>query len=186
MPIQVSCPECQRPLRVPDHLLGTQVRCPGCQAIFRASTGEAAPLTSPAGIREDDAPPTLPAPEPSRRRLPPKPLLDDRDDEDEDDDFDYRPSRRRRWAPHRGGMILTFGILSIVGWLLCAQLPLSFFGIAAWIMGHADLKEIKAGRMDPAGEGLTRAGWILGIIGTVLLIAGVVGCMMIVALGGIK
>jgi hypothetical protein len=67
---------------------------------------------------------------------------------------------------HRGGMILTFGILGI----LCCII----FGILAWVMGGSDLKEMAAGRMDPSGEGLTKAGKILGIIGCVLAILGLV------------
>ena len=38
----------------------------------------------------------------------------------------------------------------------------------AWILGRADLKAIDAGRMDPEGRGMTMAGMVLGIIGTVL------------------
>jgi len=68
----------------------------------------------------------------------------------------------RYYKPHRGGLVLTFGIL---GFVCCG-----FLGIAAWIMGSADLKEIRAGRMDPSGQGLTQAGMILGIITTILMI----------------
>jgi hypothetical protein len=39
-------------------------------------------------------------------------------------------------------------------------------------MGNSDMKEIKAGAMDPAGEQLTNIGRILGIVGTVLMILG--------------
>jgi GYF domain 2 len=67
------------------------------------------------------------------------------------------------FRPHRGGLILTLSILGFA----CCQL----FSVAAWVMGHADLKEINAGRMDPAGRGLTQAGMIIGIIGTVIIIA---------------
>ncbi|MCX6900924.1 MAG: DUF4190 domain-containing protein [Verrucomicrobia bacterium] len=68
--------------------------------------------------------------------------------------------------PHRGTLIMVFGILSLV---LCAPL-----GIAAWIMGNGDLKQMDAGTMDPSGRSNTSAGRICGIIGTVLLIIGVV------------
>lgn len=68
--------------------------------------------------------------------------------------------------PHRATLILILGILSLV---LCAPL-----GIAAWIMGNGDLKEMDAGTMDPSGRSNTNAGRICGIIGTVLLIIGVV------------
>jgi hypothetical protein len=68
--------------------------------------------------------------------------------------------------PHRGTLILILGILSLV---VCAPL-----GIAAWVMGSRDLKEIDAGTMDPAGRGTTQAGKICGIIGTILLILSLV------------
>ena len=66
--------------------------------------------------------------------------------------------------PHRGGMILAFGILGLV---VCFIL-----GIFAWIMGNNDLAEMRAGTMDPSGEGLTQAGRIIGMITCILTIAG--------------
>jgi len=63
--------------------------------------------------------------------------------------------------PHRGGLILTLGILGFV----C----LPFGGVAAWIMANKDLKKIKAGTMDPAGEANTKAGKVLGIVYVALL-----------------
>ena len=68
--------------------------------------------------------------------------------------------------PHRGVMILVFGILS---WLICF-----IFGIIAWVMGNADLAEMEAGRMDASGQGLTQAGKIIGMINVILAIAGLV------------
>lgn len=68
--------------------------------------------------------------------------------------------------PHRGTLILVLGILSLV---VCAPL-----GIAAWVMGTGDLKQMDAGTMDPAGRGMTRAGKICGMIGTILLILGII------------
>jgi hypothetical protein len=38
-----------------------------------------------------------------------------------------------------------------------------FTGIPAWIMGRNDLKKIKAGLMEPEGEGSTKGGMICGI-----------------------
>jgi len=69
--------------------------------------------------------------------------------------------RARYRQPHRGGLILGFGIVGIV----CCNV----IAPAAWIMGQSDLNQIRSGRMDPAGRGLTQAGMVLGIIGTVLL-----------------
>jgi hypothetical protein len=69
--------------------------------------------------------------------------------------------------PHRGTMILILGIVGLVCFpadLICSPL--------AWIMGGKDLKAMQAGEMDPEGQGLTKAGWICGIIGTVLAVLG--------------
>ena len=72
-------------------------------------------------------------------------------------------------------MILVFGILGLV---LCFP-----FGIAAWIMGNNDLNEIRSGQMDPAGEGMTQAGRICGMIATFLAILGVIITLAIFVLG---
>lgn len=67
--------------------------------------------------------------------------------------------------PHRGTMILVFGILSFV---VCV-----IFGIVAWVMGNNDLRAMDEGRMDPEGRGLTQAGRICGMVSTILLLAGI-------------
>ena len=72
----------------------------------------------------------------------------------------------RYTAPHRGVLILILGILS---WVI-GCFPL---GIAAWAMGSNDLAEMRRGRMDPSGQGLTRAGQVIGIIHVVLTVAGI-------------
>ncbi len=77
--------------------------------------------------------------------------------------------------PHRGTLILIFGILGLV---VCAP-----FGIAAWIMGSGDLKQIDAGQMDPSGRGLTNAGRICGIIATILLVLSVIVFVALFAFG---
>jgi hypothetical protein len=65
--------------------------------------------------------------------------------------------------PHRGGVILVLGIISVV----CSCFIL---GVIAWALGSADLREMNEGRMDPSGRGLTQAGMICGIISVVLSI----------------
>jgi len=77
--------------------------------------------------------------------------------------------------PHRGILILVLGIL---GLLLCP-----IFGPIAWLMGKGDLAEMDAGQMDPEGRGLTQAGWICGIIGTVFMIIGILGFVAVTVLG---
>jgi hypothetical protein len=99
----------------------------------------------------------------------PRNSRDDEDDRprrrrDEDDDYDDGP-RRGGGKPHRGGMILTFGILG----LLCCGI----FAILAAVMGSNDLKEMQAGRMDRSGEGMTRVGQILGFVGIGLWVVGI-------------
>ena len=68
--------------------------------------------------------------------------------------------------PHRGGIILALGILGIVICQIC--------GIIAWVMANSDLADMRAGRMDPSGEGITNAGRICGIISVVILVISIV------------
>jgi len=77
--------------------------------------------------------------------------------------------------PHRGTLILVFGILSLV---MCAPL-----GIFAWIMGSGDLKQMDAGAMDPSGRSVTNAGRICGMIATILLALGILVGIAALALG---
>jgi hypothetical protein len=173
-----SCPSCNRPLRVPDSLVGQTVKCPGCGENFSAVLHEEAPAP----------PPRRSAPEPEHfaekdRRDEDRPVRrryrDEEDDRprryrDEDDDEDDRPRRRRRrYVEHRGTLILVLGVCA---WFV-APIPC---GPVAWFMGSADLKEMAAGRMDPEGEGQTRAGMILGIVSTILALIGIlIACSVI-------
>ncbi len=61
--------------------------------------------------------------------------------------------------------ILVLGILSLV---CCAPL-----GIAAWIMGNKELEAIDAGLRNPENRGTANAGRITGMIGTALLVLGI-------------
>ena len=63
--------------------------------------------------------------------------------------------------PHRGAVILAFGILGLV---VC-----QLFGVAAWVMADNDLKEMRRGYMDPTGRDLTNVGRILGMVATALM-----------------
>ena len=64
--------------------------------------------------------------------------------------------------PDRSAIILVLGVLSLV---ICAPV-----GIAAWVMGAGDLREIDAGLRVPEGRPTVKAGMICGIIGTILFI----------------
>ena len=70
-------------------------------------------------------------------------------------------------APHRGTLILVLGIVGLV---------VNFFGIPgaiAWYLANQDLPQMASGRMDPAGQGMTQAGKVCGIIGVAM---GILGC----------
>ncbi len=73
--------------------------------------------------------------------------------------------KTKRKKRHRGGTVLALGIIGLV---VCF-----IFGIFAWVMGSNDLREMRAGRMDTTGRGLTQAGQICGIIGVLLGLLGV-------------
>ena len=77
--------------------------------------------------------------------------------------------------PHRGVMILVFSILS---WFICV-----IFGIVAWILANSDLRAMEEGRMDPTGEGLTKAGKIVSIISVILAIISIVVVVLLLVLG---
>ena len=59
-------------------------------------------------------------------------------------------------------------VLGIVG-LLCCNL----LGPVVWYMGKQELQGIAEGRLPAANEGTAKAGMILGIIGTALLVFGI-------------
>ncbi len=77
--------------------------------------------------------------------------------------------------PHRGTLILVLGILGLV---VCGPC-----GIAAWIMGSGDLKEMDAGTMDPSGRSNTNVGKICGMIATILMILGALAFIAFFAIG---
>jgi predicted Zn finger-like uncharacterized protein len=91
-------------------------------------------------------------------------------------DEDERPWERRRGPavrrdcePHRGQLVLIFGIISLV---MLACYPVAIigipFGIIAWVLGNKDLEKMRLGTMDPEGQGLTQAGRVCGIVGTII------------------
>jgi hypothetical protein len=147
----IRCPSCQRQLQVPENFAGQKVQCPKCATTFVAA-GPGAALPAVAHDAVEPPPPDWEPPRHTSGRP-----YDDYDDDDYDDDGDRYA--RRDYLPHRGTAVLTLGILSL---LVCWPV----LGPIAWIMGNSDLKEIRAGRMDPEGESYTNAGRICGIVAT--------------------
>jgi len=82
-----------------------------------------------------------------------------------------QPGPLGMYQAHRGTMILVLGILGLVLCVIC--------GIVAWVMGNADLREMDAGRMDPAGRGMTQAGKICGMIACILNVA-IIGLWVVI------
>jgi hypothetical protein len=79
----------------------------------------------------------------------------------------------RHWEPHRGGAILTLGILSaLFGVLsLCLGAPAIAglgFGIPAWAMAAHDLHKMRMGVMDRNGMANAQSGQSYAIVGVVL------------------
>jgi hypothetical protein len=115
--------------------------------------------------------------------------LDDEDKSDRPWDRGYRPYRdvRRDSEPHRGTLILTLGITSIVlGSLSFCSYGLTgvvglIIGVCVWVMGHKDLRKMRSNEMDPQGQGSTQAGWVCGIIGTVF---GALGLLFLLGMVG--
>jgi predicted Zn finger-like uncharacterized protein len=200
MPILVSCPTCSRQLRVPDELLDKKVKCPTCGQVFEADSADNSPrsTTEPAAPSPKPETPPAAAKKSSSRRPPsgakgdqvPCPYCRELISEDysrcpycgeyldagsevEDDRPWERYGGRRDSEPHRGSLVLTLGIISVVvsalSVCLCPGAVVGLgLGITAWVMGHADLRKMQDGTMDRRGQGSTKGGWICGIIGTFL------------------
>lgn len=150
----LTCPACQRKLQVPESCFGQSVQCPECLNTFVADP-HAASVQSTPPLLQPGAGAGSPALKGALRRR-----------EEDDDDYRHTIPIRRGGIPHRGGMILALGIVALI-LLPCTTIVC---GPLAWMMGSSDLAEIRAGRMEKDGEGMTQAGRILGIISTLLML----------------
>jgi hypothetical protein len=198
MPISLDCPSCGRKVQVPENLAGHSVQCPDCLHNFTA------PSSPVEGIEAGSAGATVP------ERLEPCPgcgalIADDADQcrycgahlEYDDEERPWEgpgTAVRRDCEPHRGGLILSLGIASIVApplGICCSFLGVIFtglglgLGISAWVMGSRDLKKINSKIMDPEGLSTTQAGWICGIIGTILSALGTVAAILLFGFLGV-
>ena len=183
MPTFVACPGCGIKLGVPDTLLGKKVRCASCANVFEAHADAPPPIPTPApaavsnGVANDL--PEAPLDEPPPRQRPRDSYDYYPDYREEDDYYDeerdrYRRRRdycRRDLEPHRGSMVLSFGILSLVLPFTCGMIGALVgvvLGPLAWIFATQDLARMREGKIDPDGEGNTRGGQICGIVGTAI------------------
>jgi hypothetical protein len=112
MNFSISCPSCQRTLRVPNSLLGQAVKCPSCAEAFTApeSVEEEAPARS---SRRPAAPP--PEDEYDEEPRPVSRRVRDEDDWDDEADEDAPRRRRKREKPSK---VQAVGIMSLVGGII--------------------------------------------------------------------
>lgn len=91
----------------------------------------------------------------------------------------HPPASQVPWPvqPHRGTLVLTLGILSLVGYVGCFG---PMLGLVAWVMGSGDLRRMRAGLMDRSGREMTNAGRICGMIS--VIIAAVMAGLALLAL----
>lgn len=137
MAIEFSCSQCGATLRVPEQHAGKMAACPNCKSVNsipEASTIAAAtPIAASANVYAKPVP---------------------------NNPYGTPGYPAAHQTPHRGGLILALGIVS----LMCNFMLIP--SILAWVWGRSDLQQIRAGQMDRTGEGLTQAGMIIGIIMT--------------------
>ncbi|MEO8494473.1 MAG: hypothetical protein ABI614_05355 [Planctomycetota bacterium] len=205
MPIETTCPGCGRKLQVGEEHAGKQARCPLCNEIYSVPSPAEEGATV-AVERTDPDPWRMRTPEgqtygPVRKSDLDAWVLEGRVSSDcmlsSDANPNWvfadavypalteakkpspvAPSRpvQRYVAGHRGGLILALGIIS---WAVGCPI----FGICAWVMGSADLHEMRAGRMDASGTGLTQAGQVLGMLHAMLAIVAIVVFVFVLLLG---
>lgn len=147
MPIELVCSGCGQRLQVREEDAGKQARCPRCQAVSSVpaapTSGSFAPSPPPGASAQPSSAGNPYAQPPSFAGEAPS--------------YSARTSYVKA---HRGGTILTLGIIGLLCCAICAPI--------AWILGAGDMKAINNGYMDPSGRTQTQVGMILGIIGTIL------------------
>jgi ribosomal protein S27E len=167
MTIEFHCGDCNRLLRTSDERSGQRATCPDCGASVVVPGGGGA-----GGFGGDDFEPDDADARAGGVKYKSCPMCGERirdvavkcrhcGEYISEPTAATRPRGASHLAPHRGGMILAFGILS---WMVCI-----IFGPIAWVMGNTDLAEMDAGRMDPEGRSLTQAGKILGMVHCIVL-----------------
>ena len=68
-------------------------------------------------------------------------------------------------ASGRATAAFVLGVLGLLGTICLITFPAA---IPAWILGHMERRDIRNGQAPVIGYGMATAGWILGIIGSVL------------------
>lgn len=181
MPTVISCPQCSTKLKVPDTVLGKNVKCPKCSFAFVAP----AATPSPAITKTPAAPPPPPVPQQPR---PPAPREDYQDDyqRDDDDEEEYDDRRRRRrkppgtrneWAKVRTGVTLVLsGVFTL---LATALLSCCAFGVVVGVLAGS-VSQAARNRGNVGGA----LGTSLGLFIAVCVLAGL-GVLIMFGLTGV-
>ncbi|MCS7209177.1 MAG: hypothetical protein NZ874_06360 [Fimbriimonadales bacterium] len=69
------------------------------------------------------------------------------------------------------GIVALLTLITSGIFYLCLPLPL-IFGVLAWVFGKSAISQIDAGLGDAADRGMAVAGYVMGIIATILSIVG--------------
>ena len=81
--------------------------------------------------------------------------------------------------PQNHGSATTALVLGICGLVLCQVV-----GIPAYVIGRRAEREIRASNGALTGEGLAKAGWIMGLIAIVLMVGGIL-LLLLLLVGGL-
>jgi predicted Zn finger-like uncharacterized protein len=166
MPVNISCPNCGKSLALQEAHMGKKVRCPGCQQVFTANPPEEniQPAEEMEAVQERPSRTGRPrAPEPEEEEEAARPRRRRAADEDED----VEGGEERVGAPHRGGTVLTMGILALV-FALCCPLICWIVGGIGLSMASTDLGKMARRQMDRTGQGMTNTAKILCIVGLII------------------
>jgi len=117
MSLTISCPSCQRTLRVPESLLGQAVKCPSCSHTFTApeQVEDEAQLRRPGTPQPQENYGDEPVPSKRRSR-----------EEAYDEDHDEAPLDSRRRRDEKPGKVQAIAIMTLIGGILATLTGVAF------------------------------------------------------------
>lgn len=167
----LSCPECRQQVQVPENLRGQPARCPHCGAAFTTPIalpheGVDAPAAPSVAGSQETCPGCGRPVRPEEEQCPHcgESLFEEDRPWDEPGGIGRLDSE-----PHRGRMILTLGVVSLVlCGLSCCCFPGGLagvgLGVTTWKMGNRDLAKMQANQMDRRGRSATQTGRTCGLV----------------------
>ncbi len=167
--IRFQCPVCKQVQEVPDGMEGAKTYCRRCNQKLKIPGQPPPPPTNKTVLaRQEQSPADNPfLVEPIR--TVPQPW---------DRTSRSRAGPTEGLPPNRGVAVMVVGIISSACYLLClllfwpALIISLVMGLIAWVMGGQDLQGIKNGELDSEGKSFVLAGYICGMVTTILSIIG--------------